>query len=233
MPTGYKRTYNKRRKHRVRYRKKRYRKRYARVVKQPRLGFPQRKTCKLVYTSSVYLNPGAGTAATHVFRANSVWKPEVTAAGHQPMGFDEMTAIYTHFHVLGSKISAHFVNPFETPASNYIVGVTAHSESGGFTNMSQQQETQRAKYKFMGPSNGGSDSKLVTHKFSTRKFFGGKDVMDEVEFRGSSGADCSEVGYWHVWAGPVDTALTLGQISCNVRITYITVFTEPKSMGLS
>jgi len=53
----------------------------------------------------------------HAFSCNSMFDPDNTGVGHQPMGFDEMAAIYGHYSVVGSKITVRC-----TPAVSLTTG---------------------------------------------------------------------------------------------------------------
>ena len=66
-------------------------------------------TTKLVYTDTVLLSSTGSVAfTTHTFRANSVFDPDWTGAGHQPTRFDQLAALYQRYEVLKSKIRVQF-----------------------------------------------------------------------------------------------------------------------------
>ena len=61
-------------------------------------------TTKLVYTDTILLSSTGSVAFnTHTFRANSVFDPDWTGAGHQPTRFDQLAALYQRYEVLKSK----------------------------------------------------------------------------------------------------------------------------------
>ena len=66
-------------------------------------------TTKLVYTDTILLSSTGSVAFnTHTFRANSVFDPDWTGAGHQPTRFDQLAALYQRYEVLKSKIRVQF-----------------------------------------------------------------------------------------------------------------------------
>lgn len=70
-------------------------------------GFPDRLITKMKY-ADVYqftLN-GLGTASSNAFRMNSIYDPDHTGTGHQPMWHDQFAVVYSKYRVLGSKIKA-------------------------------------------------------------------------------------------------------------------------------
>lgn len=47
------------------------------------------------------------------FRANSAFDPDYTGIGHQPLGFDQMMALYARYEVISTKCTATFFNDQE------------------------------------------------------------------------------------------------------------------------
>lgn len=92
-------------------------------------GFPDRMKTKLHYCDVVQLTASAGTPGIYQFRMGSLFDPDYTGIGHQPQWFDQLSAVYDYYKVLGSKITATFVpnqvSDIETNDKGpYIVGIT-------------------------------------------------------------------------------------------------------------
>ena len=79
-----------------------------RTTIQKGLGFSDGQIVKMRYVEEFELNPGLGSVASYVFRANGLYDPNYTGAGHQPYGFDQWMTYYNQFTVLGSKMKAIF-----------------------------------------------------------------------------------------------------------------------------
>lgn len=77
------------------------RKRASRVVS--RTGpFPTRYLTKLRYSQINALSfGGAGQAYNYQFRLNSIFDPDLTGTGHQPLGHDEFAMLYNRYRVYG------------------------------------------------------------------------------------------------------------------------------------
>jgi len=78
-------------------------------------GFPSRKTVALRYVEDFTLNPGNGTTAVNVFRGNSIFDPNQSGLGHQPMFFDNYSQLYSRYKVNYATVtficlSNHIVN---------------------------------------------------------------------------------------------------------------------------
>lgn len=65
---------------------------------------------KLVYTTNVSVASVAGVPQFYTFAGNSLYDPDITGTGHQPMGFDQWQGFYNKYTVYGSKIRATFCN---------------------------------------------------------------------------------------------------------------------------
>lgn len=94
-------------------------------------GFPDRLKTKLNYCDVVQLGASAGNPGIYQFRMNSLYAPDLTTTGHQPKWFDQLSAVYWYYKVLGAKITATFIpnQVSDTEANDkgpYIVGITTH-----------------------------------------------------------------------------------------------------------
>lgn len=72
--------------------------------------FPNTKFVRHKYVDSVLFPGGAvaGASANYVFRANSMYDPDYTGSGHQPLFRDEMAAQYSYYTVISSYIKVTF-----------------------------------------------------------------------------------------------------------------------------
>lgn len=65
---------------------------------------------KLIYTTNVSITSTLGSPAFYTFAGNSLFDPDITGVGHQPLGFDQWSTFYNKYTVYGSKIKAAFCN---------------------------------------------------------------------------------------------------------------------------
>jgi len=72
--------------------------------------FPNTKLVRHKYCDQITIPAGAaaGLSTLYQFRCNSMFDPDYTGVGHQPMFRDEMAAQYTYYTVLSSKIKFTF-----------------------------------------------------------------------------------------------------------------------------
>jgi len=112
--------------------KRAYVRRIKRRIFHPRkkisLGsFPNTKTVNLRYVTDFNLDPGATSSAVRVFRANSIFDPDYTGIGHQPMYRDNYAAIYERYQVNHAHIT------FIATSSSGVVNTAVPITAGGTT----------------------------------------------------------------------------------------------------
>lgn len=67
-------------------------------------------TVKLSYADNFRHDVNYGNPARQVFRTNSIFDPDFTGTGHQPMFRDLWASMYDHYTVLACDIELHFYN---------------------------------------------------------------------------------------------------------------------------
>lgn len=92
-----------------RLRRKKYKSRISRF-RAPLGNFPSSKTVALRYVENLSFDGGASSSAVNVFRANSIFDPNYTGVGHQPMYRDNYAAIYEDYRVNYATITMVALN---------------------------------------------------------------------------------------------------------------------------
>ena len=77
----------------------------------------QKQTVKMNYADTISLAPGAAAITNHAFRCNSIFDPDYTSTGHQPLLHDEYQGLYGSYRVLSSKIR---VTPVASSATTQV-----------------------------------------------------------------------------------------------------------------
>lgn len=183
------------------------------------------------YASYCTINPGIGVSSSHVLSANSMFDPDVTSSGHQPLGFDNFGLMYDHFCVLGSKISVTAVNTSTTVP--ILFGVTLR-DSATVTSSSIDyiKEQGSTGWKYAGNIN-NSRPPMQSKGFSAKKFFSKADLRDCAELKGSTGGNPAEQAFFHIWAAPANHSSDPATITFNFIIEYTALWTEPKPLAQS
>lgn len=198
-------------------------------------GFPQSKTVKLRYNDQVLISPTAAMVAQfHAFRANSIYDPDATGVGHQPLGRDIWAGLYNRYMVIGAKISVKMV---PTGTSNYhaTCGVLVDDDATvDDQNVTTLIERGKSRYKsFLNSYTSGSKSvTTLKQTFSAKKWFGFKDAKDnDYGYGAPVGQNPSDQAYFIVWVG--SHLADIDAVSAIVTIDYIVTFTEPRDVPAS
>lgn len=223
--------YAKKRKYKKRMFKKRRRPRRSRLTMG---GFPTSKKCLLRYATTVTLNPGAGQIVKHQFAANGCFDPDLTGTGHQPRGFDQWMQNYSHYTVIGSKITIKPYGPaaragVSSPTMVYGVALN-RDESFPWTTWVDLAESRFAG-KGTTVALNVNQSRTMTRSFSAKKYFGAL-ILGKGVYAGDVTKNPTEGSSFQVWAGSPDGSDPDSQ-QFMVQIDYIVVFTEPNYLGQS
>lgn len=199
----------------------------ARLYKSPSmkkflLGNKVSTTVKYVHYGQ--LNPGAvGTPATYVFSANGLYDPDITGVGHQPRGFDQLIALYDHYHVTSAQCILTVLQSADQAGS--IVGIQLKDDPTPSVDMIQAMENRFVSYKGLTRGNGAT---VVKQGFNSKSFF---DLNDR-QLYGSNSANPSDQAFFVVFAQPT-YAVDIGAVEFMVEIRYTVTFSEPNDVASS
>jgi len=218
-------------------RKRTYRRRrdVFRPQRMLRVGFPKTTAVKLRYIDSFSLNPLAATLSTYVFRANSVFDPNLTGVGHQPSNFDMWANLYNHYMVIGSKITATFNLDTTALGGGFVYGINLADDTTFTTDPTTMMEQGLTRYKISDFIIGNGKSPTAKCGFSCKKFFNIANPLDNISRVGASvAANPNDTANFVVFAGPTPSNATdLSNIAVTVLIDFIVIFSEPKELPLS
>lgn len=72
------------------------------------------------YSQEVSIDPSAIGNATYTWRMNGIHDVDFAVGGHQPMGYDQMAAVYNRYKVNGARMTATCINTADTTSSYYM-----------------------------------------------------------------------------------------------------------------
>jgi len=186
-------------------------------------GFPDRLQTKLRYCDVVTLTPTTGGRSSWAFRMNSLFDPDFTSTGHQPMWFDQLAAVYKAYRVTGAVLKATFVpsiiNTTEaTDSGPYIVGITGSTETSlGANSISALLENNNNTTSIVVDKQGATNCETLSQTFSIKRDLG-LDTMD-----GTTGAfvsgNPSASYYCFVWANDMNENAT-GEVTVKIEIEF-------------
>lgn len=197
----------------------------------PLAGRPKNKIIKLRYATIVGLNAATGAAAGHSFRANSIYDPDNTGIGHQPLGHDQWALFYNHYRVLGAKITINFAS--SGAGHSMVAGCFLDDDASGPTPFDNEGIIEKGgKYRVMDDA-GGPGNRTIVCKYSAKKFHNASNVKDRDDLKAAFGSNPSEMAYFVLWAQALNTAVDPGVVYCNVKIDYIVSLEEAKDLAQS
>lgn len=168
-----------------------------------------------------------GGAQNYQYSCNGMYDPNITGVGHQPMYFDQCTALYNHYTVIGSKIKWTVIPAGTTVQEPYRIITWINDDSTTTGNVNALAENKFAKVRLC--TGGVNPSKItLTQKWSAKKFFG--NVMANDQLKGDSSTNPAEQSYFQVTFRSMDGVSTV-QIWLQVEIEYIAIWRELREIA--
>lgn len=213
------------------------RRRYSRPNKALPIAFPNHYLCKVNYVQEVAINASA-VPAVYVFRANSCYDPDLTGVGHQPMGFDELSALYSNFVVVGSRLRMTPINT-EDPVNAAYWGVQLTNSGDQIANMTVSQIMEQERHGFGAPRytrNAGTDTNrrdTKVAKFSLKKYFRiTKASIRDDQYAFTPASNPAKGAFYECWCAPVISS-DPGNMHFLIQIQYIVLSYNPIFMDQS
>jgi len=186
-------------------------------------GFPNTLITKLRYGDVFTKTSTTGAIAFNTFVANSIFDPDVTGVGHQPMYRDTYATIYNQYVVIGSKITVHFMPQADSAGtSNFIVGITGDDNNAFPTSVTDKMEQNNSVWTTTGAV--GSDPRILTMTFEPNECFG-IDAKSDGSAQTAQASNPTELWCFGVWAHVIDATRT-AKIDFAVEIEYTVKFSE-------
>lgn len=211
--------------------KRTYRKRSVmRIVKQPIAPVAQKQVVKMLYSETLPLNAlGIGQAVTCQFRANSIFDPNFTGVGHQPMGHDQWSAFYNHYCVVSSKCRVDYLPQSTAIGGNFIGAIRISPDSAPSTIPAIQLFENRQAV--TGICMTAGRPLRLNNTYNMYKQFGIKPGLSTT-CTAAFGANPVEDCYFHVSICPYDSSVQ-AQSFVIVLIEYTVLLLEPRTLSES
>lgn len=173
------------------------------------------------YSDVTDLTSGVANAVSNVFRAFSIYDPDLTGTGHQPLGHDQMALLYQRYRVLGSKIDVYFYSSTTSQAATNTLptscSVVLTNESSSLLGTDEPFEQPIAK---IGMCSLAENDQLVLKLpyNSSWKTTGSYGAKYEEDLSADFGSNPIRDGYYHVTCQRDGSANVAGR--ARVVITY-------------
>lgn len=195
------------------------------------LGLPRKALVTHRYVSSIILTSTSGAIAKHQFSANGMFDPDITATGHQPLYFDQFTALYDHYTVIGSKITVKLCSGTANEAAGqFAMMLNDDTSSTNITDPEHafEQSQHSNRLTLIPPNSNNSYAQRLT--WSPKKVFGGSILANDA-LQGTVSANPTEQSYYDLYFSSFGSATTTCAIQ--VLIEYIAVWDELKEVAQS
>lgn len=188
--------------------------------------FPKHLCNTLTYVEQQPLTLTTGFGK-YIFSANGLFDPNITGTGHQPLYFDQLTALYNHYTVVRSRIQVNVVGQtaFTSP---YFISLYVDDDTTTATDALLASERVGSSFSAATPAVAPFD--VLNASWDARKFFG-PNPQDQAELRGTSSANPTEQSYFVIQAyDPSGSSSTLQMF---VRIHFDVIWDELTTIGPS
>lgn len=185
---------------------------------------------KLRYAESIQLDAGIGSVSSYNFRANSLFDPNETGIGHQPLGFDQWAEFYNRYTVLGSRCTVIFNTDTNQTGVNQLCSLQLSRESSPGLNATTAIEDPNVATRVVnGVYNGKAGIVTLRKNYSAKKWFNVKDPMVLDHQTCNFDQNPTENVRYIVSSWAMDGA-DPPNLHCTVIIDYIVKFSAPQRL---
>lgn len=187
---------------------------------------------KLRWTHNLALDPTTTGIAYNIYRLNSLYDPDLTGTGTQPMGFDQYAAFYTHYEVKAVKIKVTFSGTQQGGGAGALVGMKVQRGSGPASTQSELLQSFDCQYRAMPTC---VPERTITKFINIRKWLGIKPGEDARVLSAETTDNPSEDVYLQVFNTNMDPSATVNpqNVHTIVEFTYYVNFRERRSLAES
>lgn len=204
--------------------------RVPRGIQTTRAGMPKQLRMKHNYTDNVTISATTGVLQSFLIRCNGMFDPNATGVGHQPMYFDQLSAMYNHFTVLKSKITLQ-VSLLSTSAAEIgVCGIYIEDDSSVVATsfvIANEQETSV----FGQVNNQFNQPTRFTKTWDAVQAFGPNPLAND-NLQGSASADPTEQQTFVCYFQDANSAATLTGFGL-ITVEYDVIWDELKNVTSS
>lgn len=188
--------------------------------------FPQKMITKMRYAETIRLDPTIGLPSSYIFQANSIWDPNVSGTGGQPMSRDEYAQLYNYYRVLKSRVVATYIPTVGGAAGAMVCGISVQPDTTTVTDFNSIRETKSSHYRIVA---GDTNKVTVTNGYNAKKMFSANMGSLNALMSSSPG----EGAYFHIYVTNVNSSGDGAAIDIVVTIEYTVLLWELKTLPRS
>lgn len=188
---------------------------------------PERLNTKFHY-KEVFTYSAATVPQRYAFRGNSIYDPNQTGTGSQPIGRDQMSEFYNQYECYSSAIELVVVSSSNIPYWVYLWPATyTTTGSDDYSNIENLPYGKR----FFVPAVGAMAQIPKVINYATTKDITGVQTGDSGN-TAVMGANPSNQWYWNIYMISYDNTTTMS-FQLEIKICYYTILSARKVVQLS
>lgn len=185
------------------------------------VGFPAKQAATLKYVENLVLVSTGGVTSNYLFRLNSLYDPDYSSTGHQPIYFNQYMNVYNHYCVTGCKMTVTY-QPYASNGAPCTL-VLWQNDDTTITPTVPYQQAEQSKAQ-VALSNGQAAPSKATLNWSARKVFG-PNPLDNSNLRGTATTNPAEESFGCISVRAADNVSTVN-CAVMVELEYFAIFTE-------
>lgn len=184
------------------------------------------------YFHSTLLNESfAGVGAFNQYRLNSLYDPDLSGTGKQPLGFDQYSTLYGRYRVLKAKIEVTLINRTDSAFGNYVAVVWPSAQASITSDPESWPAQPLAKYKLCSVACGGGAVNRFGFTVNIPRLLGVTSAeFKDADFSSITSASPTRVAYLHV--GIYGVGYIVGA-TLATKITFTSEWSQPVTLALS
>jgi len=183
-------------------------------------GFPDQLFVKLKYNDTVNLVNIAGFGS-YLFSMNSLFDPDATGVGQQPLLFDQYALLYNEYEVKASKINVRFLSQSQQSMKAIVYPSNTATPSSDISALSEQPYS---KSKWLNNANSAYFSNLTSYMRVVK--MEGRNT-NSLNFVSTVTGNPSNQKFWHI-ALNSPTGADVSAVHIDVTIIYYARFFRRK-----
>jgi len=191
-------------------------------------GWPRVRDVDLNYVSYVAITNTSGVLSKYQWRLNSLYDPDYTSTGHQPLGYDQWTPFYNHYVVTSCDWEA-IVGPND--GSRWQVYGSYVSDDATVPSTIEELVENGSSVVTNSRYGGGHDP-VMRGSVDMSQFFGVRDLTANTAVQADVGNNPTEQALLTIWAQPVNGSDTVTN-TVIIKLCYHARFMEPKDLSQS
>lgn len=190
-----------------------------------RQGFPKKLHINHKYVEKFAITVASSSFNYQLYRTNGMHDPNVSVGGHQPVGFDQVSDLYNHYHVMRATATIE-IAPTSTPV---FIAFSVEDDTTAPSGIYEAGEQSTSSVSIL-PSTAVRPLKF-TKSWNAKHYFGG-DILDNDQLKGNSSSDPVEQSYFCIFTEAVD-GLTGYNLFGLIQIEYEAIWTEVRTFTQS